>query len=54
MSEIRFDGRVTVEDFAAAWAEITDMSAARCFSFGDRVAELIRQSARDVVPRSRG
>lgn len=45
---------VTVEDFAAEWAEITDMSAARCFSFGDKVAELIRQSARDVVPRSRG
>lgn len=45
---------VTVEDFAAEWGTITDMSAARCFSFGDKVAEIIKQSAREVVPRSRG
>ena len=44
---------VTVEDFADQWGTITDMSAARCFSFGDRVAEIIKQSARDVVPRPR-
>lgn len=45
---------VTVEDFAAEWGTITDMSAARCFSFGDKVAEIIKQSAREVVARSRG
>ena len=44
---------VTVEDFAEEWEAITDLSAARCFSFGDKVAEIIKQTARDVVPRSR-
>ena len=42
---------VAVEDFAAQWDAITDPAEMRCFSFGDKVAEIIKQNARAVRPR---
>jgi NAD(P)-dependent dehydrogenase (short-subunit alcohol dehydrogenase family) len=44
---------VSVEDFAAEWPAITDLADARCFSFGDKVAEIIKQHARPVRAQSR-
>jgi len=41
---------VAVEDFAAQWAAITDMSEARCYKLGDNVTEWIAGAARKAEP----
>jgi NAD(P)-dependent dehydrogenase (short-subunit alcohol dehydrogenase family) len=43
---------VAVEDFAAQWAAITDMSEARCYKLGDNVSEWIAGAARKAEPGS--
>lgn len=41
---------VDAETVAAHWGEITDLESMRCFQFGDKVAQIIKTTAREVSP----